>query len=95
MVWAIKYGLRKNFRICLIGQHYQKLINCNLIDKDRLKEIEIYKNLQVKEIYTQTLLYQKRIKLMQDNLERAQRLFEQVNINEIFKVIKKDFESWR
>jgi uncharacterized protein (TIGR00725 family) len=45
MVWAIKYGLGKNFRICLIGQHYQKLINCDFIDKDRLKEIEIYKNL--------------------------------------------------
>ena len=43
MVWALKYGLKRDFRICLIG--YEELKNCTFIPQQRLKEIEIYKNL--------------------------------------------------
>ncbi|QCT94780.1 LOG family protein [Caminibacter mediatlanticus TB-2] len=44
MVWALKYGLGYNIRICLIG--YENLENYNFIPKERLKDIEIYKNLE-------------------------------------------------
>ncbi len=43
MVWALKYGLGYDIRICLIG--YESLKNCDFIPKERLNDIEIYKNL--------------------------------------------------
>jgi len=43
MVWALKYGLKRDFRICLIG--YEELKNCTFIPQERFKEIEVYKNL--------------------------------------------------
>ena len=43
MVWALKYGLKRDFRICLIG--YEELKNCTFIPQQRFKEIEIYKDL--------------------------------------------------
>jgi uncharacterized protein (TIGR00725 family) len=45
MVWALKYGLGLDFRICVIGDVYEELKNCAFIPKERLGEIEIYKNL--------------------------------------------------
>ena len=45
MVWALKYGLGKNFRICLIGGDYEEFKNLSFIPKERLEEIEIYKSL--------------------------------------------------
>ncbi len=46
MVWASKYGLGLDFRICLIGGNYENFKNCSFIPKERLKEIEIYKSLE-------------------------------------------------
>ncbi len=45
MVWALKYGLGLNFRICVIGDVYEELKSCAFIPKERLGEIELYKNL--------------------------------------------------
>ena len=45
MVWALKYGLGMDFRICLIGEVYEEFKNCAFIPKERLGEIEIYKSL--------------------------------------------------
>ena len=45
MVWALKYGIGYDFRICLIGKPYRKLLECGLIPAQRLKEIEIYDTL--------------------------------------------------
>ncbi|ACM92114.1 DapE downstream ORF 2 [Nautilia profundicola AmH] len=47
MVWALKYGLGLDFRICLIGKIYEEFNNCTFIPKERLKDIEIYENLEV------------------------------------------------
>ncbi len=46
MVWALKYGLGLDFRICLIGENYEDFKHCSFIPKERLKEIEVYKNLE-------------------------------------------------
>jgi hypothetical protein len=46
MVWALKYGLGLDFRICLVGDVYEEFKNCSFIPKERLSEIEIYKNLE-------------------------------------------------
>ncbi|WP_457561739.1 LOG family protein [Caminibacter pacificus] len=46
MVWALKYGLGLDFRICLVGEVYQEFKTCSFIPKERLSEIEIYKNLE-------------------------------------------------
>ena len=45
MVWALKYGLGLNFRICVIGDVYEDFKNCSFIPKERLGDLEIYKNL--------------------------------------------------
>jgi len=45
MVWALKYGLGLNFRICVIGDVYEEFKNCSFIPKERLGDLEIYKNL--------------------------------------------------
>jgi uncharacterized protein (TIGR00725 family) len=45
MVWTLKYGLKRDFRITLIGKNYQAIKNCPFIPKERLFEIEIYNNL--------------------------------------------------
>jgi len=46
MVWALKYGLKKDYRICLIGKEYYELKNFSLISNERLREIEIYPTLE-------------------------------------------------
>ncbi len=46
MVWALKYGLGLDFRIVLLGESYENFKNCSFIPKERLKDIEIYKNLE-------------------------------------------------
>lgn len=45
MVWALKYGLNLDFRICLIGREYEEIKNLSLIPEERLGDIEIYKTL--------------------------------------------------
>jgi len=45
MVWALKYGLGLDFRICLIGDIYEEFKNCSFIPEERLGEIEIYKDI--------------------------------------------------
>ncbi|WP_456488745.1 LOG family protein [Caminibacter pacificus] len=46
MVWALKYGLGLDFRICLLGEAYEEFKTCSFIPKERLSEIEIYKSLE-------------------------------------------------
>ena len=45
MVWALKYGMGLDFRICVIGDVYNELKSCAFIPKERLGDIEIYKSL--------------------------------------------------
>jgi len=45
MVWALKYGLGLDVRICLIGRDYEAFKQCVFIPKERIKEIEVYKSL--------------------------------------------------
>jgi len=46
MVWALKYGLGLDYRICLIGDIYEEFKRCAFIPQERLNDIEIYKNLE-------------------------------------------------
>ncbi len=45
LVWALKYSLGRQFRICLIGKRYQSLKNCDFIPQTELHHLEIYNTL--------------------------------------------------
>ena len=44
-VWAMKYSLKKKFRVCLIGEIYQALKNCSFVPERELKHLEFYNSL--------------------------------------------------
>ncbi len=44
-VWALKYSLKRNIRICLIGKNYLSIKNCPFIPQDTIKLLEFYKTL--------------------------------------------------
>jgi len=44
-VWALKYSLGEEFRICLIGKNYKYLYNCPFIPQETLKHLQIYETL--------------------------------------------------
>ncbi|WP_187647704.1 LOG family protein [Nitrosophilus labii] len=45
MILALKYsGFKPDIRICLIGKMYKEMTKCSFIDKNFVKNVEIYEN---------------------------------------------------
>ncbi len=45
MVWALKYSLGWQFRVCLIGKQYESVKICDFIPKSELHHLEFYNTL--------------------------------------------------
>ncbi len=46
LVWALKYSLSKEFRICLIGKSYESIKKCEFIPQQELHYLEFYSTLR-------------------------------------------------